>query len=240
MKQTYLLLFMLLSFAFSQAQIVNIPDATFKNALLTRNVADFDGDNLPDGTVDTNGDSEIQVSEALAVVGIILNENWFSSDMESFEGIEEFINLTYLSCRHIGLSSLDLSSNVNLEYLDCWGNNDMVSLDLTQNTNLVELNFGSLNWQFNTIDLTQNTNLVRVFAESNVLESIDLTQNINLEVLDLSGSNMTELDLSQNVNLIELDLSASTELTNIDISKVHILMIPYESTKENMTIFLDF
>ncbi|WP_458627360.1 T9SS type A sorting domain-containing protein [Winogradskyella sp. PC D3.3] len=240
MKNIYVLLFTLLSFALSQAQIVNIPDSTFKNALLNRNVADLDGDHIPDGSVDTNGDSEIQVSEALAVKGIILIDSWFSSDMESFEGIEEFVNLTYLSCPDIGLNTLDLSSNVNLKYLNCSGNDDLVSLDLTQNTNLevltckrnydivgldltqntnlVDLNLGSLNWQFNAIDLTQNTNLVRLITEGVALEALDLTQNINLEVLAITGSPLITLDLSQNVNLIELDLTSSQNLTSIDVS----------------------
>lgn len=56
MKNIYTFLF-LLSCTFLNAQIVNIPDANFKNALI-------------DEGVDTNNDGEIQVSEAEVVLNL--------------------------------------------------------------------------------------------------------------------------------------------------------------------------
>ena len=53
MKHLLLTVTLLTSF-FASAQIVNIPDANFKNALLNH---------IP--VIDTNGDGEIQVSEAM-------------------------------------------------------------------------------------------------------------------------------------------------------------------------------
>lgn len=41
------------------AQIVDIPDATFKNRLTYRVVADLDGDGTFESNVDTNGDCEM-------------------------------------------------------------------------------------------------------------------------------------------------------------------------------------
>ncbi len=57
----FLLLFFTVS---SHAQIVNIPDANFKNALVNTNCVDIDGDGIGDIDADTNNDGEIQVSEA--------------------------------------------------------------------------------------------------------------------------------------------------------------------------------
>lgn len=68
MKQYYILLVALVTLSFSQAQIVNIPDANFKNALINTICADTNGDGSSDSDVDFNNDGEIQVSEAEAVI----------------------------------------------------------------------------------------------------------------------------------------------------------------------------
>ena len=57
MKTIIILIILTLYFNISNGQIVNIPDANFKNALI-------------DEGVDTNNDGEIQVSEAEAVISL--------------------------------------------------------------------------------------------------------------------------------------------------------------------------
>ena len=101
MKNIYVLFFFLIC-GFASGQIVNIPDANFKNALLTTYCADFNNDGLPDGDADTNNDGEIQVSEAQAVYQLTLNYQGISS----LEGIQSFSNLEWLSCNNNNLSTL--------------------------------------------------------------------------------------------------------------------------------------
>ena len=97
-------------------QNVNIPDANFK-AYLVGNT-----------DINTNGDSEIQVSEANAFSGSIycgeLYNPDFSEDMSisDLTGIEEFTALTELDCSRNKLTSLDVSMNTALNYLRCEGN----------------------------------------------------------------------------------------------------------------------
>ena len=91
----------------NQNQIVNIPDANFK-AYLVGNTA-----------INTNGDKEIQVSEASAFNGTIKCNDL---DISNLKGIEAFSALTYLSCRGNQLKSLDLSKNTALWELSCDGN----------------------------------------------------------------------------------------------------------------------
>ena len=74
------------------AQIVDIPDPAFKAVL------------IEDG-VDTNGDGEIQVSEADSVYSIVLNDE----NIESLIGIKEFSNLLALQCRKLSIQELDVS-----------------------------------------------------------------------------------------------------------------------------------
>ena len=74
------------------AQIVNIPDANFKNALVNTLCVDTDNNNVGDADVDTNNDGEIQVSEALAVIALDV----FSNNISDLTGIESFANLQWL------------------------------------------------------------------------------------------------------------------------------------------------
>ena len=66
-------------------QNVNIPDANFKAALVG-NIA-----------INTNGDNEIQVSEASVFNGTI---NVYNLNIFSLSGIEAFVSLTVLFCQN--------------------------------------------------------------------------------------------------------------------------------------------
>jgi len=88
-------------------QIVNIPDANFK-AYLVSNTA-----------INTNGDNEIQVSEASVFNDTI---DCRSMNISNLKGIEAFTALTYLDCVDNQLTSLDVSQNTALTYLYCGGN----------------------------------------------------------------------------------------------------------------------
>ena len=103
--------------------IVNIADANFK-AYLVGNAA-----------INTNRDSEIQVSEAAAFNGTI-NCNY--RNIINLTGIEYFTALTTLYCNSNQLSSLDLNTNTALKELWCQYNS-LTSLDLSTNTALTKL-----------------------------------------------------------------------------------------------------
>ena len=89
-----------------KAQIVNIPDANFKNALLNH-----------DPVIDINNDGEISYAEAEGYTGkiVVLFRN-----ISDLTGIEAFVNLTELYCDNNQLTSLDVSSNTALEVFECW------------------------------------------------------------------------------------------------------------------------
>ena len=104
-------------------QNVNIPDANFK-AYLVNNKA-----------INTNGDKEIQVSEASAFTDTI---DCIGLNISNLNGIEAFTALTYLLCDDNKLTSLDVSKNTALTYLSC-NYNQLTSLDLSKNTALTYL-----------------------------------------------------------------------------------------------------
>ena len=130
-------------------QIVNIPDANFK-AYLVSNTA-----------INTNGDNEIQVSEASVFNDTI---DCRSMNISNLKGIEAFTALTYLACSENQLTSLDVSQNTALTYLDC-SENQLTSLDVSKNTALTEL-----------------------YCGGNQLTSLDVSKNIALRKLSCFGN----------------------------------------------------
>ena len=101
-------------------QNANITDANFK-AYLVGNTA-----------INTNGDSEIQVSEASVFSGTI---NCGSLQISNLTGIEFFTSLIGLYCMDNQIDSINLSQNIALTNLDC-GYNQLTSLDVSNCTSL--------------------------------------------------------------------------------------------------------
>lgn len=145
------------------AQNVNIPDANFKAYL------------VGNSSINTNADTEIQVSEANAFTGQISLTS--SSGVTDITGIEAFINLTGIQCVGVNLGTVNIS----------------------QNTSLTLVNFRNAN--LTSIDLSQNTALQYLYLENNSINAIDVSLNSSLLGFRISNNNLTSLDISQNTNL---------------------------------------
>ncbi len=115
MKHIYLLFVAIFAIQTAQSQIIDIPDANFKNALVNSICVDTNGDGDLDSDVDQNNDGEIQVNEALNVT----NLNLYQRYIVSLTGIEYFSNLTSLSCYNNQITTLNIGSLTNLKKLTC-------------------------------------------------------------------------------------------------------------------------
>ena len=205
MKKIYTLL-LLLSITFSiNAQIVNIPDANFKNALLNYQT-----------TIDTNGDGEIQVSEAENITSLSFN----SSDITDLTGIEAFVNIRDLVCSGTDLISLDLKSNINLVRLEISRNKKLVALNIYENTKLKYLTCFAVG--LTELDLTNKPELITLDCRNTFIKSLDLSKNNNLTRLQCKDNSfLTSLNISNgnNINLTSLDLR-STPLICVQVDNV--------------------
>ena len=140
------------------SQIVNIPDANFKNYLIN------------DSSINTNADNEIQVSEAINFTGGIY---CFSLNINDLTGIEAFTNLQELSCSNNNLTSLDVSQNTELQLLQMQYN-DIQALDLSQNINLTSfLAFGN-DLSYLNIQNGNNTNMTVNISDNSNLACVDV------------------------------------------------------------------
>lgn len=181
-----LLFITLISYTITQSQIVNIPDANFKQALV---------DHSP--IIDSNGDGEIQVSEANSYTGWI---EAFNRNISDLTGIESFTNIYALLCENNNLTVLDLSNNLLLEGVRCY-NNQLNNIIGIENLNLYALDFSDNN--ITNIDLT-NSNLQRLRCSNNPIIDIDLSQSTNLEILEICNCNqLSHLNIKNgnNINL---------------------------------------
>ncbi len=213
----------------SFAQIVNIPDANFKAALIAQGV-------------DTNSDGEIQESEALQVTsGLSLN----GLNISDLTGIKSFSNLTGIECDNNSIVSLDLSDLTSLQHVSC-NYNQIATLNVSNCTNLMLL-FCENN-QLTSIDTSGLTNLQNIMVSQNpplvslntsgcvslnnltLYNMIETPNSPNLLTVDISncplltefyatGSQLNSVNLSGCVGLTYIDIM-NTQITSLDVSNL--------------------
>jgi PKD repeat protein len=194
----------------TKAQFVTIPDIKFKAALLANS------------SINTNMDSQIQVSEASAYNGMI---NVSNDSITDLTGIEIFTAIVDLRCSDNFLTNLNITSNTALVYLDC-NHNQLTGLDVSSNTALKNLycNFN----QLTSLNISSNTALTHLECYVNQLTSLDVSTNTSLNFLQFSTNQIASIDVSTNTalstlycngNLLtSLNLTTNTALTVIDCS----------------------
>ena len=160
---------------------------------------------------DTNNDDILAPAERYAVKEIDVSGKYISN----LYGIQFFPNLKKLVCYNKQLTSLDVSQNTALEYLDC-ANNQLTSLDVRQNAALQTLDCSKN--QLTSLDVRQNTKLDVVWCYENQLTELDVRQNAALEYLYCQENQLTELDVRKNIALQNL-ACYSNALTSLDVSK---------------------
>lgn len=217
----------------SFAQDVVIPDAIFKAYLLAH------------PGINTNSDTEIQVSEAAAFTGQI--SVGFSA-ISDLTGIESFVNITSLQCVYASVAALDVSSNNYLTSLDLQFNG-LTTLTLGNQPNLIGLNLTgnnlttidlslcpslsiiglSDNMALSSLDISANPQLVNLSCNTTDIATLDLTSHPLLESVECCNCQISSLSLSSNPLLTNLacynntisslDLSANPLLTSLNASQ---------------------
>jgi hypothetical protein len=206
-----LLLFILLVTGFAQAQVVNIPDANFKAKLLAASplyqIAYANGASVK---IDTNNDYEIQVSEALAIDSL----NVENANISDLTGIGSFANLRGLDCGNNVITSLDVSALTSLKALHCFFN-QLTSLDISQLTEIEDLDFSGN--QISNIDFSNASNLKRLGCQENALTSFDFTGLTAIESINCSENNLGTLDVSM-LGTLKVLACNGCQLTSLNVA----------------------
>ena len=229
MKKLYFLFFLTVGFL-GNAQIVNIPDANFKARLVGANgglyastqapVYNIINDNWEISTfdiIDTNGDGEIQVSEAQAIKVLSVSSPPGNNNITDLTGIESFTNLIYLSSTYNEINSINLTQNIELKILKLYGCGLYNNLNLSQNTNLITLECSSSG--LTNLNLTNNVNLEYLDCDSNFLTNLDLSQNLSLKYLYCNNNQLSNLSVAGMTNLKRL-IVFNNNLTSLNLSNL--------------------
>lgn len=186
---------------------IKFPDKTFSRYMINH----FDKDS----------DGEISLEEALKVEEINCSE----LKIESLDGIQFMPNLKSLYCSRNQIEKLDLSHNINLEYLSCY-DNPLSELIIAGCEKLITIYTKYCNLK--RIDLSTNLLLKTLSCSFNPLRTIDISRNKHLESLNVRRCNLSDIILCNNSNLRVLDcsendiklleLTHNDELTHLDCS----------------------
>ena len=177
----------------------NFPDVFFRNYLMKQSYG---------------SDGSLSPAELKTVTEMDVSSN----GIDDLKGVEFFTALTKLQCQENCLTSLDVSKNTELTYLNCRDNNlGQNGLNVTKNTKLTYLN--CRNNGLSSLNLTYNTALEELrVTENSSLGSLDVSKNTKLTYLGCGNCNLTTLDVSKNTALEKL-YCYDNGLTSLNVSK---------------------
>lgn len=133
--------------------------------------------------------------------------------------------IQFLGVRWNELELLDVTGNTNLVELQC-RDNDLVELDLTGCSNLQFLDVGHN--KLSAMDFTHLPRLQVLILDDNLFTDINLSENPELTHLRLGNNSITDLDLTNNIALKEIDLYgvAIKTINNLQINAKSFAVFP--------------
>ena len=212
---------------FANSQIVNIPDSIFKACLVS------------DPLINTNSDSEIQLSEATAFTGTIrCNGTRFqpTTYAQSVTGLSAFTNITEIDINNHALNAVDLSQNTSLEnvYMTYCGINtinlnnlsrlkilqlsvnNITNIDYSSSDSIRELRLLA-NTLTDTVDVKDMIFLEELYIGNSSVKFIKNQNTPLLREIKVNQSNLDSIVIQNSPQLRELDVD-DTDLTHLDVS----------------------
>ena len=198
--------------ASAESSVSTQADAAVPEGYIAINEKNFPDENFRDyvaGEWDKNQDKYFSPSE-------IANAKWISCDnkeISNLKGIEFFTNIWLLECYYNNLTTIDLSNNKKLSYINCH-HNQLNELDVS-GLPLLETFYCGHN-ALPSIDVSKNEKLEDFDCQDNHLDTLNVSQNKELVKLSCGTNNLTELDVRENKKLKELSCYES-KLSNLDL-----------------------
>ncbi|KAB1228399.1 T9SS type A sorting domain-containing protein [Chryseobacterium viscerum] len=213
MKKIYLVILMTL-FSVLRAQIINIPDPAFKALLLSADVTT--NNHIASNSswqyikIDTNGNGEIEVSEAQNVWALDIS----AYNITDLTGIQSFSNLNSLKVFGTKIQTLNVSGMQNLNFLSIQGASQINALNIANCTNLQTLQLLS-NDSLTSLSLASSS-LKAITLFSGKLNQFDISNCTALQSFSATSTKITNLNLSNLPLLKTVDLVGAGQLQNID------------------------
>ena len=185
---------------------LSIPDIHFETKLIEQGIDS-------DGIIN----QQILRADAEKVSRLDLNLSSNSGKISDLTGIEGFISIKLLSAGIQELERIDLSHNTLLDTLYLLGNK-LSSIDLSNNPNLifVDIQANEFTSESSIIGLSNATNLKDLDVSSNYLKEFSI-HNESLEVLHMSHNDLKYLNTDGAINLQHIFMP-SNKLETVDFS----------------------
>lgn len=206
---------------------INFPDVNFreyvKNAdgntdgIMDNVLSQAERDNVGGLWCDRKGIKNFKGIEHFSkLITLNAQNNPLAGDGASLD-VSMLPDLETLVCENCGeLYELDVSGCRALGVLMCNNNRRLTSLNLTNNNQLLFLEFRKSGVR--SLTLPNSDTLKEIFCEDSELESLDLSKCTNLEVLSCQANNLRSLDVSHNTKLTHLK-AFGNKLTALDLEK---------------------
>ncbi|MBR3917185.1 MAG: leucine-rich repeat domain-containing protein [Clostridia bacterium] len=216
----------------------NFPDAIFRKYVTNH--------------FDTNEDMVLSDEEIDKVITIDFGNHELcctpgnKEKVSDLKGVEFFTSLKQLYFENNNIAEIDLSKNTELIELNC-KSNDLTSLDVSANVKLTTLNccYNDLT----ALDVTKNTKLKNLYCYENKITQLDVSYNPDLRNIDCSNNELTALDVSNNPllddlhcgynHLTTLDLSNNTELTVLHYSENNLTSLDLSNNDKIRFLYVD-
>jgi protein phosphatase 1 regulatory subunit 7 len=203
-----LILSVLLLFpVFNFAQVVRIPDANFRQQLISLGY-------------DTNDDGKIQVSEAKAVKDLDIKK----MGIVNLEGINSFTNLKELDVAQNPIAKIDVSNIKGLTGLYAWDNPKLSEVNVTGLTKLKNLyvhnNGGAYGVErsfIRKLDVSTLTSLETLQCGRNLLTELDVSGLNNLKEVRCEANLLEKVSLTKAPNLKYVKLENNPLKITVDI-----------------------
>ena len=140
--------------------------------------------------------------------------NVYQMNINNLTGIEDFTALKRLWCGSNNLSSINISQNTNLIELMC-SFNQLSLLDVSNNLLMNELLCNNNN--LTSINTSNNSLLRRLNCSYNQITSLNVSNNLNLEWIQCNQNSIPQLDFSNNPLLEHLECQYN-QLTALNLS----------------------
>ncbi len=166
------------------AQNISFTDINLKNLLVSIQANHGRATNLQNQQtkVDTNNDGEIQISEAMNIKTISLD----NSNITNLIGIEYFVNLTNINLNYNSITSFNFPTLLNL--------------------NTINLSFN----QLSSLNFSNYPNLTAISISSNPITQVDVSALPMLQIFTCQGTQISTLDFRNNTNLVHLGFKNSS------------------------------
>ena len=187
-------------------------DAAVPEGDIAIDETNFPDENFRDNVwwdLNTNRDDHFSPSEIANAKGIICD----NKEISNLKGIQFFTEIWKLDCYYNNLTTIDLSNNKKLSYINCIYNK-LEELDVSE-LPLLET-FACDGNKLQSIDVSENKKLKDFSCKENSLGTLHVSQNTELERLVCGHNNLTELDVSENKKLKQL-WCYENKLSNLDL-----------------------